>query len=785
MKSFSFFPVALLTLCLFPSALHAQDDLNQINLAAKADLDLAALLQWLADEKKMKIVANSDQFPGNQSNKVIFYGDFQVSPETMLEVVQSILRTNGFALVNSDVGGLYQVVQLPNVRTYADLIEGKDPSELPRSEYVTGVFPLEHVTEQETQDYIRRLMYAGVEQDSNNITNIPNRRTLVITETAGRMAKIKLLIEKLDVPADQLKRVFYRVKHLQAEELRQQLAGILSLDSTSGDPGASPNPQSTSRQVLKVDAILRTNQIILSGTVAQIKEAMDLIEKLDVENQLKIRTFQFTRVSAKQIDELIRGRLKGVGEQQLEKIYQSDINQQANQLIVTARDEIHAQIDSLRRQLDQEEALGPAKSPMKFYVLKNVKAIDLLDTLQAIERRVASRPRDRDPRDRRLTGINPVGSFGTGTLLDDVPPSTGRQSAGRLDQVGDRIGLAEFQDGFDQSGRFGSSLISDIAQLTSSLGVAEKLIPGEAKVTVDENTNTLIVVADPQIQQLYAELIEKLDVRRPQVLIEVKLVTITGQEDFDLGLEISGGDREGDRRLFGFSSFNLSSINAATGALSLNPGLGFNGTLIDAATADVVLRALSRHRRARVVTAPRILVNDNTTGLLSSVAEVPFEANNIGNTIATTSFGGFAQAGTTISVTPQISEDDYLNLEFDVQVNNFTGQPTATLPPPRNTDQVTSEINIPDGHTAIVGGLTRVSQSEDIIGIPFIENIPLLRRLFGRETDGWETQRIYVFIKPIILRDDRFRDLRFLSEVERSNACIPGDLPQSFPLMIR
>lgn len=293
------------------------------------------------------------------------------------------------------------------------------------------------------------------------------------------------------------------------------------------------------------------------------------------------------------------------------------------------------------------------------------------------------------------------------------------------------------------------------------------------------------MVAEPAIQQLYAELIEKLDVRRPSVLIEVQVVTISGQDDFNLGIEISGGDRTGDSRLFSFTNFGLSQVDAATGALSIVPGIGFNGTLIDPDTADVVLRALARHRRARVITAPRILVNDNATGLLSSVAEVPFQNANIGNTISTTSFGGFAQAGTTISMTPQISDDDYLNLEFDILVNNFAGAASGSLPPPRNTDQVTSDVSIPDGHTVIVGGLTRKRLADDLQGLPIIERIPILNRLTSNQTDEVEEQRLFVFIKPIILRDDKFRDLRFLSESERRQAKIPDDLPTSSPVLIR
>ncbi len=327
--------------------------------------------------------------------------------------------------------------------------------------------------------------------------------------------------------------------------------------------------------------------------------------------------------------------------------------------------------------------------------------------------------------------------------------------------------------------------MGDIAQFVSDLEQPVNVLPGKARITVDENSNTLIVVAEPDVQQLYADLIARLDQRRPQVLIEVHVVIMNANDDCTFGVEISGADIDGAKRLFAFTSFGLSEVNPVTGALSIIPGIGFNGTLVDPETADVVIRALANHSRARVVAAPRILVNDNATGLLSSVAEFPFASINAANTVSTTSFAGFAQAGTTISVTPQISDDNYLNLEFDILLNDFTGAASEGLPPPRNTDQVTSVVSIPDGHTVIVGGLTRRRASHSVVGLPIIERIPILRRLTSLETSTSEDQRLFVFIKPIILRDDKFRDLRFLSDLERRNAIIPNDYPTSQPVLIR
>ena len=152
----------------------------------------------------------------------------------------------------------------------------------------------------------------------------------------------------------------------------------------------------------------------------------------------------------------------------------------------------------------------------------------------------------------------------------------------------------------------------------------------------------------------------------------------------------------------------MSTPNANTGQLAIVPGLGFNGALLSSDAASVVVRALQQNSRARVTSAPRILVNDNNLGTLSTVSEFPYASVNASQTVATTSFGDYVQAGTTITVTPHISESDYLQLEYSVLLSSFTGaaitQSGTTLPPPRQSNSVQSEVTIPDGSTIIVAG---------------------------------------------------------------------------------
>ena len=203
--------------------------------------------------------------------------------------------------------------------------------------------------------------------------------------------------------------------------------------------------------------------------------------------------------------------------------------------------------------------------------------------------------------------------------------------------------------------------------------------------------------------------------------------------------------------------------------------------------ANAVIKALAQDTHATVRSAPRVLVNDNAVGLLASIAEQPYSSVNASTTVATTSFGGYADAGTTITLTPHISEGDYLQLEYAVELSSFTGtaNPATGQPPPRQTDRVASKVTIPDGSTIIVGGLTRRETNRDVNKVPLLGDIPFLRLLFSSRGNTERTETLFVFLRPTILRDESFVDLRNLSDGDLKDAGIPTDLPQSRPVVMR
>ena len=171
---------------------------------------------------------------------------------------------------------------------------------------------------------------------------------------------------------------------------------------------------------------------------------------------------------------------------------------------------------------------------------------------------------------------------------------------------------------------------------------------------------------------------------------------------------------------------------------------------------------------------------------MKSSASIPFQSVNASNTVSTTSLGGNQEAGTSITVRPQINEGDHLHLDFDLEFSTFEGTVTsASLPPPRQIDQIQSQVTIPNGHTVIVGGLSRTGEQDTSSGVPWLEKIPIVREISSLRSEQNDSTSFFLFIRPNILRDDQFRDLKHLSQLPLDKSGAKHDFPESQPIMMK
>lgn len=309
------------------------------------------------------------------------------------------------------------------------------------------------------------------------------------------------------------------------------------------------------------------------------------------------------------------------------------------------------------------------------------------------------------------------------------------------------------------------------------------------KLTVDEGMNALIAVGDPRFLAQAEELLKTLDVRQPQVMIEVMLVSLTDGQSRQLGIELEKfGSLDGSAvRLT--SLFSTASGAAGGGGPSGTPGSGFTGSVLNAGDFNAVVRAFESINNGRSASMPQILVTNNQEASFNSTAQQPTSTVSRDATATTTTgFGGFQDAGTKISVKPQIADGDQLVLTYKIELSSFTGSPTSPgLPSPRQQNNVNSVAMIPDGHAVVVGGLEFTTDTEDESRVPFIADIPVLGELFKSRSKTQNRTRFFVFIRANVMRDSGYEDLKYVSgkALDQNGVDVDDGWPKVLPRVMK
>ena len=761
------------------------NDESLVELNLTGTVSLPSLVEAVSKQMDERFL-----YSANLANRqVTIYTPAKLPKSALPALLGSLLKGENLAVVDSDVAGWKRIVDFADMVPYATAgdsteVLAKDGPAAP----VTQVIPIKNANITNMAQSLRPFLSKGA-----NFLVLPENRLIIVTDYAQNVKTIVELLKLIDAPAGQATIDFYEVKHRNPGVLIQQ-AEALILKSADGK----------GNQNVKLFNDSSDRRVVVAGDAGEVTRVLQLLKQLDTGMGFQTRVYRMRNIAADRVRKLILGL---VSQDDAESAIETTVDPDGNLLIVRAAPEIQQQVETLIRELDQP--VDSTESPIQFYKLKNAKAVEVLYSLLALQQAAGSGQ------------VSQASGFET-TIASEVngftglAPAFGMSGGNRQStfggafpvyrgQTGGRDVRMPFNDG--NTDNFPTTALqNDNAALRPLIGGSMEFnsveavgfnggqvasLPGGARVSADVATNSLIVYAPSNVQGLYEKLIKSLDQRRPQVMIEAEIVAVNTSGNFSLGVEVSMGDRTGDTKLFKFNSFGLSEVDASTGMLTPKGFAGFNGVLLDPEVADVIVSALSSHNRGRVLASPKILVNDNQTGTLESVESFPFNSVNVINTVGSQSLGGNQQAGTIITVTPHINEDDHLQLEFDVEFSSFEGEQISTggdnpglLPPQRKIDRVGSVVTIPDGKTVVVGGLKRGFASETFSGVPWIEKIPVLRELTSKTSAEDKCTSFFLFIRPKILRDSQFRDLQYLSANDIREMEIPANDPVSRPMLI-
>ncbi|MFO1370367.1 MAG: type II secretion system secretin GspD [Marinagarivorans sp.] len=338
--------------------------------------------------------------------------------------------------------------------------------------------------------------------------------------------------------------------------------------------------------------------------------------------------------------------------------------------------------------------------------------------------------------------------------------------------------------------------MSKIAPAGTPEGGAPPQAPISATVEADEATNSLLITASGDALVALMGVIERLDIRRAQVLVEAIIVSMDDGKARELGVQWMANNRK--NAVFGGSGTGgrgngLSAQQAATGiagsslaaeqargtdkeaeALTSLAGgiLNFPGQILGVLGTSnndnfaALITALESDTKNNILSKPSLLTTDNTEAKFSVGKKVPFKtgsytgtgtgANNGSSNSFSSPFTTIQRedVGITLKVKPHINEGNMILLDISQEVSDVYKDPTLGDDLLTNQKKLETQVLAADGETIVMGGMTEDATSRSEQRVPGLGRIPVLGRLFRSNGKKNTKQNLMIFLRATVIRDD-------------------------------
>ncbi|MBW8247578.1 type II secretion system secretin GspD [Enterobacter mori] len=273
----------------------------------------------------------------------------------------------------------------------------------------------------------------------------------------------------------------------------------------------------------------------------------------------------------------------------------------------------------------------------------------------------------------------------------------------------------------------------------------------DLNITADESTNSLVITAQPNVMNSLEKVIDKLDIRRPQVLVEAIIAEVQDGNGMDLGVQWTG--KHGGVQ-FGSTGLPISQIKNGT-----IKGASFTGLATGFFNGDygALLTALSTSGKNDILSTPSVVTLDNKEASFNVGQDVPVlsgsqttSGDNVFNSVERKT------VGTKLKIVPQINDGDMIHLKIEQEVSSVDASATedASLGPTFNTRTINNEVMVHSGQTVVLGGLMENVNKQNVSKVPLLGDLPLVGQLFRYTSQDNSKRNLMVFIHTTVLRDD-------------------------------
>ncbi len=274
---------------------------------------------------------------------------------------------------------------------------------------------------------------------------------------------------------------------------------------------------------------------------------------------------------------------------------------------------------------------------------------------------------------------------------------------------------------------------SDTSDLLKQL---KPLLSPKGVITASKRDNCFVVQDNAEKIKRVRAMLKVLDQPVSQIHIKASIVKVTQEAKRQLGIT---WDYKGN-----YKAADMFTGKISTAATSLKPAttnnLGISLGYVNADFAlDFALNALQQDNLALVLSSPQILVKDGKTAKIKQGTEIAFDTTTTDGGTNTT----FKEANLSLEVTPKIQGK---LISIKLTVNNGSVGQTINNNASLNTQEITTDLLLKDGVTAVIGGIMLKSDGKGNDSVPGLSKIPILGYLFKSHSKDKKRDELLVFI---------------------------------------
>lgn len=324
---------------------------------------------------------------------------------------------------------------------------------------------------------------------------------------------------------------------------------------------------------------------------------------------------------------------------------------------------------------------------------------------------------------------------------------------------------------------------------------------GKTRLLADNRSNSIIVFGSADVVTRVFNMIDQLDHKPLQVYLATVIGELTVSQGVEFGLDILQ-KFSGNRTGVATSNINSSQGATANGTgngspflpepSSLTSALGFpvpTGLTLYGAignTLNAYLRALETTDRFKIISRPSVYTTNNKLAVIASGSQVPVPSSTTAgftgsttSSLTTTSSIAYEDVLLQLNIIPLINADHEVTLKIR-QTNNSLGKNitiSGNAIPIINTQEINTEITVPNKSTVVIGGLITDNTTRDGSGVPFLMDIPVLGYLFSDTKKSKERDELIIMIQPTVIETDA--DQLAANEAEKQRTILGREAAQA------